>query len=394
MKIYLISDLHVEFHGDFPMPKSPVDVIALAGDIDVGIGMLDVAQQYSQRCKAPVVVVAGNHEYYGADMLTLLPALRQRAAELTDVHFLEKDSVVINGVRFLGCTLWSNFAFNGALRTADAKAAAQLYIADFRLIRYGKRPFTPDDACTEFEASYRWLDDELAKPFSGNTVVVTHFLPHAAGVHPMHRRSAGGDHLTPYFTVDCDRLMRKHNIASWLYGHTHNSVDVTQESGTRIVSNQRGYPNEAWTYTCHDPQKVIEISNSAKKRARLDATWRLNELLEQNGGTRTARDVASLMKVPERKIHRMIKDRDLLAYRDCGFWCLPTAQFDPDTGRPASGLRQLLLGFPDGTAARNKILFCLTSFESTNKTPLQLIAEDYDANVLAQAAAAYATRRE
>lgn len=60
----------------------------------------------------------------------------------------------------------------------------------------------------------------------------------------MYQVGARDDDLTPYFTVDLDRLMREHHIACWLYGHTHNSVDVALDNGTRLVSNQHGYPAE------------------------------------------------------------------------------------------------------------------------------------------------------
>jgi len=188
------------------------------------ICVLDVAVQYTQRCNVSVIVIARNHEYYRSDLLELLPAFRRRLAKLKDVYFLEKDSVVINSTRFLGSTLWSNFSFNGIDKVDKAKDHAQRYIADFHTIRYGGRRFAPDDVKAEFDAAYRWLHTELSKPFPDETVVVTYFLPHEAGVHSMHRREHGGDHLTPYFTVDCSALMRKYHIKTWLYRHTHNSV--------------------------------------------------------------------------------------------------------------------------------------------------------------------------
>ncbi len=34
------------------------------------------------------------------------------------------------------------------------------------------------------------------------------------------------------------------NAKAWVFGHTHCCVDVSHASGTRIVSNQHGYPEE------------------------------------------------------------------------------------------------------------------------------------------------------
>lgn len=116
MNIYLVSDIHVEFHKDTIMPEESVDAVVLAGDIHPGDRMLDVAVEYRWRCQVPVIVVAGNHEYYGCDYPKQLHAFQQRAAQLNDIYFLENASAVIDDVRFLGCTLWTNFELCGADR--------------------------------------------------------------------------------------------------------------------------------------------------------------------------------------------------------------------------------------------------------------------------------------
>jgi hypothetical protein len=70
----------------------------------------------------------------------------------------------------------------------------------------------------------------------------------------------GKDLLTAYFTVDCSGLMEAYSIDAWMYGHTHNSVDLLLDNGVRLVSNQRGYPNEPSVYTQFNPEKIIEIA--------------------------------------------------------------------------------------------------------------------------------------
>jgi predicted phosphodiesterase len=388
MNIYLVSDIHVEFHHDFPIPTERVDVVVLAGDIDVGAGMLDVAENYAQRCNVPVIVIAGNHEYYHSDMLELLPAFRRRAAKLKGVYFLEKDSVVINNTRFLGCTLWTNFSFNGTDKVAKAKDHAQQYIADFHTIKYGGRRFTPDDAEAEFDAAYRWMDDELGKPFEGETVVVTHFLPHETGVHSMHRRGSGGDHLTPYFTVDCSALMRKHHVKTWLYGHTHNSIDVLVENCTRLVSNQRGYPNEKWTYTQFQREKMIRIPRDVELLLS-QGQARFESLLSEQGGTYSVPQVANQMGISVAAILLRIRNNQLLAFKQDQRWKLPVAQFDLETRQPLNGLAQVLGGFDTNADDISKVIFCLSYYATARKSPLQLLKEKYDPGLLAIGAAGY-----
>lgn len=44
-------------------------------------------------------------------------------------------------------------------------------------------------------------------------------------------------------------------VALWVHGHTHTSVDF-EMAGTRVVSNQRGYPGEESGF---QPSLVIDL---------------------------------------------------------------------------------------------------------------------------------------
>ena len=105
MKIHVLSDLHTEF-APFHPPETDADVVVLAGDVGVGTrGVPMIREWFPDR---PVVYVAGNHEFYRE----AIPRLSEKiagAAEGTRVHYLENRAVVIGGVRFLGCTLWTDF---------------------------------------------------------------------------------------------------------------------------------------------------------------------------------------------------------------------------------------------------------------------------------------------
>lgn len=258
MRIALISDLHIECEQPLPALNPAAELIVLAGDNHAQLVSLEVAAYYRREYGVPILLLAGNHEFYGGDIEQLLPALRDGAAALEGVFFLENDAVEIGGVRFLGCTLWSDCALSGTDRTAFHRERAGALVPDFKLIEQRGALLTPELAAARSDASYRWLEAELAKPFAGKTVVITHFSPHRAAIHP-HFLKPGSDELTPYFTRDCSPLMQRFAIDAWLFGHTHGSVDVVVEAGTRLVSNQRGYPGEPPAYTRFDPLKLIEL---------------------------------------------------------------------------------------------------------------------------------------
>ena len=165
--------------------------------------------------------------------------MRETAAKL-GIHFLENDAFELNGVRFLGTTLWSDFELYGAAVKAEHMKAAQQRIRGYSTI------LSDDDRCIDPQETSRlhlearaFLEQEQEKPFSGKTVVVTHFAPHPDCVPQQFR----GNILSPYFTSDMTPLMRRYAIDLWAFGHTHHNVDLI-ESGCRVVSNQRGYPTE------------------------------------------------------------------------------------------------------------------------------------------------------
>jgi predicted phosphodiesterase len=236
MRFALYSDLHLEF-APWDPPALDVDLVVLAGDISSHTHGLTWA---SSAFEQPIVYVAGNHEYYD-EHLGLLAELQRPHWEHAGVHFLERQSIEIGGVRFLGCTLWSGFDLHGADKVDAFMAAARNHINDYWMIRAksGKR-FDPRDTQKLHRADVRWLDAELSKSFDGKTVVVTHFAPHSSCVAPMHQ----GSDVSPYFVSDLAWLMKKHRIDIWCYGHTHTNIDFVAENGCRVISNQRGYPSE------------------------------------------------------------------------------------------------------------------------------------------------------
>jgi len=107
MKLHILNDLHIEFE-DFAPPATDADVVILAGDIGVGVeGLRWAKDRFLDR---PVIYVPGNHEFYHHD-LSLIEELKAQAPE--HIHVLNDDQVVIGGVRFLGCILWTDFALFG-----------------------------------------------------------------------------------------------------------------------------------------------------------------------------------------------------------------------------------------------------------------------------------------
>jgi hypothetical protein len=166
---------------------------------------------------------------------------------------LECDETVVGGVRFLGCTLWSDFDVLG--ERERSMAVCGRVVNDFTHIgwRPEDRPLQPSDAARLHAVSRRWLEHRLATAHEGPTVVVTHHgpLPPAVEItHPLWRAIAGA------FVSDLTTLMDGDRVALWVFGHTHRRVDRVV-NGTRVISNPRGYPHEL--VDGFDPGLVVEV---------------------------------------------------------------------------------------------------------------------------------------
>lgn len=251
MKIRILSDLHLEFH-DWSPPDAEADIIVLAGDIHSGTRGIEWARR--QFPVMPILYVPGNHEFYGRDMQQTLSDLH-RAGMRFHVDVLHGRGLAICGVRFLGATLWTDFALHGADTRSIARAMsdAKHGVSDFSVIRHvAGGSFRPEHARAMHLEQVCWLRERLADEFAGPTILVTHHLPHPRSIH----RKYWGSPLNPSFASDLSPLMGS-PVAAWIHGHTHDSCDYV-ERGTRVLCNPRGYgPFEL--NAAFDPALTIEI---------------------------------------------------------------------------------------------------------------------------------------
>lgn len=244
MRIQFYSDLHLEC-APFAPPSTAVDVVVLAGDIHNGTAGVRWA---AAACRAPVLYVAGNHEYYDGDIDATALEL-DRAAGEAGVLLLDCTERELGGVRFLGCTLWADYTLVPAGRRPRAIENSRTRNPDFSAIRRGDRHFAPEDSIALCGRHRGWLESRLDEPYSGPTVVVTHFAPHPGSIAPAFAHHPAN----PSFIVDLEALMGR--AALWIHGHTHTRFDYRVRD-TRVVCNPRGYPGEP---TGFDPGWTIEI---------------------------------------------------------------------------------------------------------------------------------------
>lgn len=231
-----MSDLHMEMreYSTDIFSGLDADLVILAGDIGEGTLGITWAQK---SFKCPVLYVAGNHEYFGHDFELLIPAMR-KACEGSNVTFLENDSIVIDEVRYVGATLWTDFCINGSNGKMRAIEYARQKMADYQFIRNGDEILDPLHTISRHEVSKDYLAKELASS-SGPIVIITHHGPSPSTVPPKY----SGGTLTPAFTSNLDALFQPPLVA-WIYGHNHDSK-IWAVKNVPLISNQWGYPLES-----------------------------------------------------------------------------------------------------------------------------------------------------
>lgn len=254
MKIALMSDLHLSVQA-MPPPQLDVDVIVLAGDLHRPAGAIEWARQFGS---TPTLFVAGNHEFYGGDLVGTVHELRSQA-EGSAVRVLEHDAWVHQGVRFLGCTLWSDYRlYDSAEHREQGLQQAGAMVRDFSRIRVSPDfadLFTPAVAQLLFTRSVAWLEQQFAAPHDGPTVVITHFAPARGSI----AAKFLGSPLNACFVSDLEAQIQRWQPDLWLHGHVHDSCDY-RVGRTRVIANPRGYaPKGVVENPAFDPTLVITL---------------------------------------------------------------------------------------------------------------------------------------
>lgn len=288
MKLQLLSDLHLESNPGFaPEPAPDADLLVLAGDIgsyqsgsalaelddhDFGLGRFSPLRGWP----VPVLFVPGNHEYDGLDFDQAHARLRETCTRL-GITWLERESRVLQGVRFVGTTLWSDFDALGPLAgqalpetpaahalpggyTAQLKArekafrAANWYLRKTGTTRCGE-PWLAAQVREQALLCQQWLSQALAQPHDGPTVVVTHFAPSLRSADPRYGQVPG----TAGFCNALDALLPRAQL--WLHGHLHCPSDYVHE-GCRVLANPLGYASKG-EQARFAPQLVVDLDHTA-----------------------------------------------------------------------------------------------------------------------------------
>ena len=288
MRVAICSDIHLEF-GPIELDNTDsADVLILSGDICVAKDLLNHDpygliphskstryHTFFQECCARfphVIYIAGNHEHYHGDFAKTYDLLRERLGYLKNLHILDKDTFTLDGVTFVGGTLWTNMNKEDPITLNHIVGVMNDYktIVDSNEMVYfnatvqnDKPVGMTDDEWIKAPTEVRWRTERQLRPshFSptksvvdhkamlskiedvynttaGTIVVVGHHAPSPQSTKPGYK---GEFIINGAYSSDLSEFVLDHpRIKLWTHGHTHDMFDYMIGS-TRIVCNPRGY---------------------------------------------------------------------------------------------------------------------------------------------------------
>lgn len=262
-RIREMSDLHLEF-GPLDVPVLPDEdkmVLILSGDIGLAEKQSTIApflREMSER-HYHVFMVLGNHEHYGCSLQRSLDKIKAAVSPKCDnLHILENECVVIDGVAFIGATMWTDCNKGDPITLYTLEKGMN----DYRIIRNGPKshPYVKKlqaiDTAIVHRHTVDWLFPEIDKQkAAGNKVVVfTHHAPSTMSIHPIYKHDY---HFNGGYASALENRILDTNPDVWFHGHTHTNFDY-MVGDTRIICNPRGYFNHEENPR-FDPSLVIEI---------------------------------------------------------------------------------------------------------------------------------------
>lgn len=257
MKIRICSDLHIEFftykvpaanngrdfHTNMMIPPLDTDketILILAGDITMAkyidsykLFFQDLSERFYK-----IIYVMGNHEHYRHNYRQTANVISTFLKQFDNFYLLDNSAYYVDGVLFVGSTLWTDFDKANPFAMGYAASA----MSDFKVIEYSaddgtyKGRWSPELSVNAHDESMQYLEKTLKELGGNKVVVITHHAPSEQSVSPEYK----GNILNPAFRSNLDDFILEHQPAIWIHGHVHQPFNYFIGK-TNVIANPLGY---------------------------------------------------------------------------------------------------------------------------------------------------------
>lgn len=240
MKVYAISDLHVDYAENMAFLKSLSrqdyrdDILILAGDVSDLYPQLIQTFQILKECFKEVFFVVGNHDLWtfrskDKDSFEKYKNIRKLAVE-NGVNIASK---TINNIAIVPLMAWYDYSFGQPV--PGLKRAWN----DFYRTEWG-------DGVVEADITDYFLNEnEIFRRGTQKMVIsFSHFLPRI-DLMPSYIPAAKRVLYPIYGSSKLDKIVDKTGSDIHVFGHTH--VNIKKKINGRVyINNAYGYPQETW----------------------------------------------------------------------------------------------------------------------------------------------------
>ena len=276
MRINIASDIHLEFGPIEIKNTEGADALILSGDICVAVQLTHKSVDEDKRSRAihdffemccneydDVIYIVGNHEHYNGDFQRTIPHLKEHLCHLDNLHILDKETITINDVTFIGGTLWTDMNKEDPSTLYSMKGMMNDFIKIYNgeIDTRGKpykviKPLTPDDVVVDHKQMLEYIRIIIEGKYDQKFVVVGHHAPSKLSTNPRYQ----DDYLmNGAYSSDLSEFILDHpQIKMWTHGHMHDPFDYLMGS-TRVVCNPRGYVNYEQRADDFNPNIIFEV---------------------------------------------------------------------------------------------------------------------------------------
>jgi len=242
--VSVCSDLHLEM-GDCTLPGG--DLLLVAGDLLKGGELqperVDKEARRNRECYKrfaaaefrkywKVLVILGNHDFWGLYFDEAPKVIREFLFKhAPNTALLDNEFIELDGVRFIGSTLWATYGYGTANHYFLQKG-----MKDFaRIKKHGSR-FLVGDVYEAHQKAIAFLKEALRtdKP----CIVMTHHAPSYLAIKRKYYPNGQWDDA--YASNQAPLILANPQIKGWFSGHSHYRYRANIGE-TKVAANPRGY---------------------------------------------------------------------------------------------------------------------------------------------------------